>query len=365
MSKSRHAAAFTLVELLVVIGIIAVLIAVLLPALARAKRAANTVACASNLRTILQGMQIYASQNNGYFPGGPSTTAQFFWNLNSPLGLNTNYGDGNSPGVIQIWDYESPIAHAMGLTFNEGPNPTDRWDGPTSRFMQFNTYNLFRCPENQTLAVDYQGNGPDVANMISYNTALAFHFLHTPASYPAQLKLKVYSDPSYLDLPSGYSPKLTKIGNASKKIFIADGARYSTTSQAPDYDLSSTSSEGGAYSDVGAWSAYSRSWDRGNATGNKNTGGGTTGTIDARIYAFRHGLVNVKSGGATNGFKMNVGFFDGHVETMGDLDASNPVYWVPKGSTIAATTRAPGAETYADVHDRYLNGFFASYTVPE
>src|SRR4051794_1597306 len=65
MKNSPRPRAFTLVELLVVIGIIAVLIAILLPALTKAKEQANIVKCASNLRQISIAMLSYANANRG------------------------------------------------------------------------------------------------------------------------------------------------------------------------------------------------------------------------------------------------------------------------------------------------------------
>jgi prepilin-type N-terminal cleavage/methylation domain-containing protein/prepilin-type processing-associated H-X9-DG protein len=65
-----HAPGFTLIELLVVIAVIALLVAILVPALTRVRNQARAVACQSNLRQWGQILAMYTQQNDGYLPYG-------------------------------------------------------------------------------------------------------------------------------------------------------------------------------------------------------------------------------------------------------------------------------------------------------
>src|SRR5690554_6061596 len=73
---ARQCRGFTLIEVLVVVAIIALLVAVLLPSLARARSSTRVAVCLSNLHQFGIALQMYESENRGYIPRGGTHTSQ-------------------------------------------------------------------------------------------------------------------------------------------------------------------------------------------------------------------------------------------------------------------------------------------------
>ena len=177
---------FTLVELLVVIGIIALLIAILMPALSKARDQANSVKCMSNMRQIGQAYLMHAAERRNYVP-----TAGLIHNpFNAtPEGLQDTarnkylyYSDG---GVVRPLDITAALATFMGQKFvatNKAQLKTEMESGPVRE--------VFSCPtqpeENMVEGVmlaDNQGyEGPRFKSSYIFNEEpLGFNDQGAPA----------------------------------------------------------------------------------------------------------------------------------------------------------------------------------------
>jgi prepilin-type N-terminal cleavage/methylation domain-containing protein/prepilin-type processing-associated H-X9-DG protein len=195
MSRSRRA--FTLVELLVVIGIIALLISILLPALQKARDQANQIKCESNLRTIGQGLANYAADNQGYLPPSnfykpdvngvtPPAAADGFVSWTAFLLSNKMGTYSDTPYLSpQGWDvFQCPAVAEGGLppantyAANSDGLPSDTpgaidWQAPRLAY----TVNEALCPRGLWYP-DYDGR----PNIRSYKFVQMGHIQHAAAT---------------------------------------------------------------------------------------------------------------------------------------------------------------------------------------
>lgn len=205
MAGKQTTRAFTLVELLVVIGIIALLIAILMPALGAAKNQANRLKCMSNLRTLTQAALLYANDNRGWLPHS-------YYYANGPTnGVN----DGGSLSWVDL------IARTLKQTL---PPPPARnfynaaYDHVASPY--YLKIQWFKCPSypNEKQPVQYVINGCGATVNGGYQLALVratrvhhnsevIYFLEANKTRPVnEFNLLDVWEPSHLPLARGTNP---------------------------------------------------------------------------------------------------------------------------------------------------------------
>ncbi len=292
--------AFTLIELLVVISIIAILMAILMPALSKVKQQAQATICMTNIKNITTACMTYAADNDNKYPLGGSRPLEVW--------------GGGYPGT-PYWDARVMPYIDSGYNIN----PEFNRDSPGSSLSKVNPdiFDVLLCPAAK--ADQWQAkNIKLIRNKVNSRTKNRF-----PKSYRLNAMLTGYSDVSgFFDNFSqeAYkdSIKMSKVNNSSDTLLVVESAV----------------TDGSCFNNIHGWAA--RRWS----------------DVKPTHFVKRSGVIinNYTWEGEANDDKertgdSNMGFADGHVAKIKRVYTNE--YWQDGGEpdTVGLKFFAAGAAT--------------------
>lgn len=318
----------TLVEILVVLGIISALTGIAIPVLSGARASAHRAACAVTMRNLHIGMATFARDNLDQI-AGVNTTGRRYLSVNAIRLI----GDTQPDTPTTTFDWMSPIlgnAHAL---------PRNRAQRTAHLFEHF------ACPSTMRNADALWGYAPDRVphfepmlrdqqfRQISYLSPASFHL--AGRDYLTQ-GYKVWGWRGPAIPPDRYAPTLRRVGAvASEKVFLADGTRYLTASGVLDFDVHPDPEYFGSFTSSSPIYVASTAYgDKPRDAQFAAESGGPRGHVSEnnRALSYRH-----------NG-DINVAYFDGHVGTMSESESKTDASpWYPGGSRFTGIRATPQA----------------------
>jgi prepilin-type processing-associated H-X9-DG protein/prepilin-type N-terminal cleavage/methylation domain-containing protein len=288
--------AYTLIELLIVVGIIALLLSLLVPAMARAKAHGKEVVCASNLHQLGIAMASYTVEARQWIPGSPNTTGWGSFAHGSPAEPDAYESNGDQlpdekRRQTHVYDWVSPLNKLMR---RQAEKLTDRQiEGRKD---------VFQCPALPQ-GEAYSEFTHSYQELPSYLTSIYF-LVSIPGG--GTYKAFGYEAKNKFDYLQQYKPRIELIGPPGRKVYLADGTRLSQAGAAPRYEHATN-----GYADYGAW---------------RNRG-------DSVLQAYRD--PNLVPMSYRHLGSLNALFFDGHVADLSEPESRKPGYWFPSGTNTA------------------------------
>jgi len=333
------ARAFTLVEILVVIAVIALLLGLLAPAIAGVRASAREAQCVVTQKQIANATFMYMMENRSEIPGVNTTGHEFLFDPD--LRREGMLGDQDPSTPTTTFDWISPV---LGRTMGFSRNRAERtWQIFTelgcaaSRRHNDKLYGTGAAHDAEDFQRILETKG---FPQISYLSPGPFHLLGPAQSNIGQGRRFGWAGPA--KPPERYKPRLERVGSPSAKVLLADGTRYVATRSILDFDIDPNPTYYSSFTE--STPIYFASTAYGHKTQSPQFSGERRES--RTVYPLNRNL-SYRHGG-----RINCAYFDGHVASMDEATSkTDAAPWHPTGSVFTGVRATEESLAYHKVGD--------------